>query len=181
MKLQMKSRLLLACPRAKPCIRAAAMQNESEARKIEESSGNVVYCAPRMLETKRNSRWGRSLVAVCLTLLFSLSSLASLAARSINEASAAMRCCPTTDKSCCRKSHRANPNDGPSVGAAGCVDCGGGILASASSMGYAAIHFQLLMPAIRSAGRAFVSNICSQSRTSTHGLRQRPPPQNLLV
>jgi hypothetical protein len=120
-------------------------------------------------------------MAVCLTVLFSFSSFMTLAASSLNEESAAMHCCHTKDKSCCRKSHHPNPTDGPTLSATACIDCSAGTLGSAGSMGYESIHLQFVMPAIGSMGRAVVSKIDSQSRTALHSLWQRPPPQNLLA
>ena len=134
-----------------------------------------------MSVAKRNLRWGRSLVAACLTLLFSLASLAPVAATAFADPSADMPCCKTKGKCCCRKRLHAKPNSGIVIGAAGCADCAGGTLGSVSAVDHAVIRLQVLTPVIRAARAVALSVLPKQSRISEHNLRQRPPPQFLLA
>jgi hypothetical protein len=149
--------------------------------KCESHLGTWYTAAQGMSRAKRDFRWGRGLVAACLTLLFSFSSLAPIAAQSFNGACADMPCCKSKGKCCCRKRLRANPNRGPVIGSAGCVECGGGTIGSVSAMGHAAIRLQLSTPTIRATGGAAVSTVLTPSRISEHSLRQRPPPQSPLA
>src|SRR3954447_4204456 len=95
-----------------------------------------------MLGLNHQRRYLRTSVAVWLALLFSFSSLAPLAAQSLNSSPSGMACCRTKGKSCCQKSQAHHSDGKPTVSARNCNnDCGG------IPFGVAAIHAFVLVRA----------------------------------
>ena len=127
----------------------------------------VLYSRQGM-QGNRNQSWRtRGLLAVCLALFFSISSLAPLAAQATAQAS----CCHTRTKCCCHKSASHNL----SIASQACADCSCGELGSVS------VIPGVLPPApsaltIHTADRVAFDAPFRQSRLSHGSLRQRPPP-----
>lgn len=167
---------LLRCagaPRAPGCSGCSA-------KRTLRSLGTCYTSAQGMLGMDQNLRWGRGLVAACLAVLFSFSSLAPIAARSLNDA-ADMPCCKTKGKCCCRSHRRSNATGGATIAAAGCLDCGSGTLGGVSASSHIAIRLQVLAPATDVACKVPVGAVVPQPHFPAHSLRQRPPPPHPLA
>ena len=138
----------------------------------------VVYFRPiGMLGTKYNSRLGRrGLVAAWLALFLSFASMAPIAAQSLNDSSGGMACCKAKGKCCCRKHPGSSGKGAPVITAAGCLDCENMAVSGVSPMGHVPIRFQVFTVATEVTGKARVAIVIPRSQTSSHSLRQRPPP-----
>ena len=137
----------------------------------------VVYFRPiGMLGPKCNSRLGRGLVAAWLALFLPFDTVAPIAAQSLNDSSGGMTCCKAKGKCCCRKHPGSSGKGVPVITAAGCLDCEHMAVSVVSSMGHVPILFQVFTVATEVAGKARVATVIPRSQTSSHSLRQRPPP-----
>src|SRR5580698_8803825 len=118
------------------------------------------------------NRWSRCVVAVCLSLLFSFSSLSVLVAQQSNVTS----CCKA--KCCCHKHH----NDGlPEFSAGSCgTDCGHVTLGGVAATGDFG-STQTSAPAFSFAGTVSTGEDFVPSRFFSHHLQQRPPPSLSIV
>src|SRR5579871_5440616 len=116
----------------------------------------------------------RPLVALCLSLLFSFSTLAGFAAQSFSSAASAMECCPMKGKCCCRKHHSDN---GPELSAKTCIgNCTQVTLGGIVSSGFTPLQAGAWMPLFDFAGPVSFTEYFASARISSHQLQQRPPP-----
>jgi hypothetical protein len=134
-----------------------------------------------MLASKHSLRWIRASLAVILACLFSVLSVAPIAAAVFDSAPGGMACCKTKGACCCRKHGHRNSGSGPAFQSACGGDCAGAALGGISAMGSAVIRLEFFTPAVQTAVEARLHARLASSRIGTHNLRQRPPPQAPIV
>jgi hypothetical protein len=140
-------------------------------------SGQLIQCramlSPRMLGGVQDAiRWTRSSLAVSLTLLFSLVSLAPLAAQTFLSSGTA--CCRTKGDCCC---HKATGHHGPAISAQSCAnDCRQSTLGNGATSVYGSPVADQWTSTTRVISQANVFQFSHRSAIPSSDLRQRPPP-----
>jgi hypothetical protein len=130
-----------------------------------------------MLAIKGKTWAGRGVTAVCLILLFCLSPLALMAARSFDTTAASMRCC-RTKAACPSHKHSATNSTSVTFASACCTDCGSGHFGNTSIYGDSLGGPQIAALTVRPFGAVVARTGLLQSVLTEHNLRQRPPPHS---